>query len=268
MKHVTPPSVRETAFNCPHCYAFAHQSWYSIGAKIKDENQLPPIVKGSDVASMQNKLMRRELDGEGRATDAENLKWAGLMVTGNPFLWPEDALFCDFALCNVSLSECFNCKNVSFWIYDRLVYPRTGKTLPANPDLPEEIRADYDEASKILDESPRGAAALMRLAIQKLCEKLGQPGKNLNNDIAALVEDGLDPSLQKALDTVRVIGNNAVHPGVMDLDDDRATAENLFWLLNVIVERMISVPKHIDEGYKALPEEARKSIEERDAKES
>ena len=161
MKHVTPPSVRETAFNCPHCYAFAHQSWYSIGAKMKDESQLPPIVKGSDVASMQNNIMRRELDGEGRATDAENLKWAGLMVTGNPFLWPEDALFCDFALCNVSLSECFNCKNVSFWIYDRLVYPRTGKTLPANPDLPEEIRADYDEASKILDESPRGAAALM-----------------------------------------------------------------------------------------------------------
>ena len=268
MEHGTPPSVRETAFNCPHCYAFAQQSWYSIGATTKGENQLPPIVKGSDVSRMQNKIMMRELDGQGRATDAKSLEWAALMATRKPFLWPEDVPIFDFALYNVSLSHCFNCKNVSFWIYDRLVYPRTGKTLPANPDLPEEIRADYDEASKILAESPRGAAALMRLAIQKLCKKLGQPGKNLNNDIAALVEDGLDPSIQKALDTVRVIGNNAVHPGVMDLDDDRATAENLFWLLNVIVERMISVPKHIDEGYKALPEQARKSIEERDAKES
>ena len=39
-------------------------------------------------------------------------------------------------------------------------------------------------------------------------------------------------------------------------------------LLNLIVERMISVPKYIAEAYKALLEQARRSFEERDAKES
>lgn len=130
--------------------------------------------------------------------------------------------------------------------------------------MPDDIRRDHDEASTILDLSPRGSAALVRLAIQKLCKHLGQPGKNINDDIRALVADGLDSRIQKALDVVRVVGNNAVHPGQIDLRDDRATAESLFRLLNLIVERMISEPKHVDEIYAALPEEARKAIEKRD----
>ncbi|GHE85918.1 hypothetical protein GCM10016455_01520 [Aliiroseovarius zhejiangensis] len=132
--------------------------------------------------------------------------------------------------------------------------------------MPDEIRRDYDEASTILDLSARGAAALIRLGIQKLCKHLGQPGKNINDDIKALVAGGLDPRIQKALDVVRVVGNNAVHPGQIDLKDDRATAESLFRLLDLIVEKMISEPKHVEEVYAALPEDARKAIEKRNGK--
>ena len=88
------------------------------------------------------------------------------------------------------------------------------------------------ESRTILDLSPRGAAALLRLCIQKLCKQLGQPGKNINDDIAALVKAGLDPKIQKALDIVRVIGNECVHPGTMDLRDDREIAAKLFVLVN------------------------------------
>lgn len=63
---------------------------------------------------------------------------------------------------------------------------------------------------------------------------------------------------------MRVIGNNAVHPGSMDLRDDRATAESLFRLLNLIAEKMISDPKHVDEVYAMLPSGARAAIEARD----
>jgi len=63
-----------------------------------------------------------------------------------------------------------------------------------------------------------------------------------------------------------VIGNNAVHPGQIDLRDDRAIAESLFRLLNLVAEKMISEPKHVDEVYAALPEEALKAIGNRDAK--
>ncbi len=63
-----------------------------------------------------------------------------------------------------------------------------------------------------------------------------------------------------------MIGNNAVHPGQIDLRDDRAIAESLFRLLNLVAEKMISEPKHVDEVYAALPEEALKAIGNRDAK--
>ena len=52
---------------------------------------------------------------------------------------------------------------------------------------------------------------------------------------------------------------------MIDLRADRETAEKLFKLLNLIVERMISIPKHIDEVYGALPEKVRKTVEKRDA---
>jgi len=97
----------------------------------------------------------------------------------------------DFDLNNVSLSQCFNCNDVAIWIYDRLVWPQQGEAPLANPDLPDEVRMDYEEASTILDLSPRGAAALLRLGIQRLCRHLGEKGKKLDDDIASLVKKGL-----------------------------------------------------------------------------
>lgn len=70
--------------------------------------------------------------------------------------------------------------------------------------------------------------------------------------------------VQKALDAIRVIGNNAVHPGQIDLQNDRATAETIFGLVHLICEKMITEPKHVDELYAKLPEGARQAIEKRD----
>jgi len=138
-------------------------------------------------------------------------------------------------------------------MYEKLIVPPIQAGPPPNPDLPQDIRSDYDEARAILDLSPRGSAALLRLCIQKLCIHLGQPGKNLNDDIGTLVAAGLDQRIQKALDIVRVVGNEAVHPGKIDLKDGRDTANELFGLVNLIAETMISQPKHIDAMYENLP---------------
>jgi hypothetical protein len=58
-------------------------------------------------------------------------------------------------------------------------------------------------------------------------------------------KNGLDGRIQKALDVVRVIGNKAVHPGQIDLRDDKATASKFFALVNLIVEATITSPKHV-----------------------
>lgn len=129
--------------------------------------------------------------------------------------------------------------------------------------MPDEVLKDYEEAREIINLSPRGAAALLRLCIQKLCMHLGEKGINLNDDIKSLVSKGLAPEIQMALDIVRVVGNNAVHPGSMDLRDDQQTAVKLLEVVNLIVERMISYPKKINTLYNSLPEHSLKSIEDR-----
>lgn len=130
--------------------------------------------------------------------------------------------------------------------------------------MPEEVRKDYEEAQTIVMQSPRGACALLRLAVQKLCGELGESGRNINSDIANLVQKGLSVEVQQALDSLRVIGNNAVHPGEMDLTDDPETAAALFELLNFIVDDRISQPKKRAEIFAKLPTKAVAAIEKRD----
>ncbi|CAN7438134.1 DUF4145 domain-containing protein [Neorhizobium sp. LjRoot104] len=257
MKYVSP-SVKETAFNCPHCGALAKQFWSSLYAKHNTEKSPLPLLLEKDA---QNDFLEIG-DPEQRE---ETVRIFKLLAKRLPFMEPsEGTLYGDKEIYNCFVSRCFNCNDIAIWIGDSLVYPGTGEAPEPNADLPSEIGRDYREASSILHLSPRGAAALMRLAIQKLCKHLGQPGQNINADIKALVSAGLDVRVQKALDAVRVIGNSAVHPGSIDISDDRPTAESLFRLINLIADKMISEPKHVDEVYAMLPPGALKQIEERD----
>ena len=131
--------------------------------------------------------------------------------------------------------------------------------------MPDEVKLDYEEAANIITQSPRGAAALLRLALQKLIIHLGGKGSNLNDDIARLVAQGLPVRIQQALDVARVIGNNAVHPGQIDVDDVEISG-NLFALLNLITEYMMTLPEKVEELYKNLPDNAKVAINLRDNK--
>lgn len=164
----------------------------------------------------------------------------------------------------IQLSQCSHCQQYSIWFSDSLVYPDVSLAEPPNDDLSEEIKADYLEAASILQKSPRGAAALLRLAIQKLCVQLGEPGKNINDDIGSLVKKGLPAKVQESLDALRVIGNESVHPGELDIKDDIPTATALFKLVNFIAEKMITEPKQIDEIYNKIPESKKEAISKRD----
>jgi hypothetical protein len=132
--------------------------------------------------------------------------------------------------------------------------------------MPEGCEPEYDEARSIAAKSPRAAAAIMRLALQKLLLILGEKGSNINDDIGSLVQKGLPVEIQQALDFCRVIGNNAVHPGEIEINDTPEIALTLFEMLNLIVEDRIARPKKIQEAYNKLPEGARAAIEKRDEK--
>jgi hypothetical protein len=165
---------------------------------------------------------------------------------------------------NAAMSKCSSCEQISIWINKKMVYPLTGTVEFANPDLPADILIDYNEAKEIVNISPRGAAAILRLSIQKMCVHLGEKGKNLNDDVANLVKKGLPIQLQQALDSVRVIGNHAVHPGVIDLNDKPETAIALFSFVNIICDYFITQPKKIAEVFGNLPEKDKDNITKRD----
>lgn len=256
LKYV-PPSIDQLAFNCPHCGALAKQFWHSVHTEKLDSDRTPTIVDEVSLARLEN-------DTSLTRDEPEGLKeWAKRMAKGLPFLEP-NSKYRDYDLRNVAIASCFNCKELSLWLHNRLVWPNGGEAPLPNADLSDEIRRDYEEASSILNLSPRGAAALLRLVVQKLCVELGEHGRNLDSDIASLVSKGLDPRVQMALDVVRVVGNNAVHPGQIDLRDDRATAEKLFGLVNLIAEIMITQPKHLKAMFESLPDGAKVAIERRD----
>jgi hypothetical protein len=163
------------------------------------------------------------------------------------------------------ISKCESCNTPSIWWLTSIIYPRHSVIEIPNADLPLDIQDDYNEARNIANFSPRGAAALLRLSIQKLCKHLGQPGKNINEDIKALVTLGLPPLVQQALDSVRVIGNDAVHPGTIDLKDDKETVGKLFRLVNFITQKTITEPREINEIYQGLPADKLRGIDQRDA---
>ncbi len=161
------------------------------------------------------------------------------------------------------IANCSHCNKKSIWLRDNMLYPDRGTAPPPNPDMPKSVLKLYEEAASISSKSPRGAAALLRLAIQHLCKELNESGENINHDIGQLVNKGLPKTVQQSLDIVRVTGNNAVHPGQIDTDNEEVVG-NLFMLLNVIIEYMISLPLKIETLYKDLPDGAKEQIEKRD----
>lgn len=175
----------------------------------------------------------------------------------NRGLWPLQKLWA---------AQCSVCYHEVFFLDDALVWPIESQAPAPNTDMPASIASDFEEARQIYMTSPRGAAALLRLALQKLCGELGETG-DINTAIGNLVAKGrISEVLQQALDSLRVIGNEAVHPGTLDLKDDQETALGLFKLLNFIVEKTISDPKRIADIYGKLPPEKLKGIADRDKK--
>ncbi|MCB2193197.1 MAG: hypothetical protein KQI62_16615 [Deltaproteobacteria bacterium] len=83
-----------------------------------------------------------------------------------------------------------------------------------------------------------------------------------------MLKKGLPVETQQALDVVRMVGNNAVHPGEIGHDYSPEIAATLFDLINRVVERMISQPKRLSDFYTSLPAGALEAINKRDGETS
>jgi len=156
------------------------------------------------------------------------------------------------------------CNGETIWYKGKMIYPEESTAPHPSEDMPENVKEIYIEARGIHNKSPRATAALLRVAIEELVKLSGVKG-DLNKAIGKLVKRGMPPEIQRALDVVRVIGNDAVHPtNRMDLKDDKDTVTTLFNLVNLINNFVITQSRQIDELYSHLPKEKKKGIEKRD----
>jgi hypothetical protein len=239
---------RRVKFKCPHCEVVSQQRWIYT-------KKLGQIVI--------HEVNDCFLDYRGTVTEYQQSAVKSFLETLFAFIplrvphhMPE----------KVEIGTCLSCQLSTVWVDEVIVYPKRLFAPPANQDLDEEIRKLYSEAASILADSPRGATALLRLCLQMLLKQVGKSGKNINEDIKQLVAEGLSVKIQQALDLLRVVGNNAVHPGQIVLDDDSQVAVQLFGILNFIANELISKPKELNSLYaEIVPEETKKHISERDS---
>lgn len=155
---------------------------------------------------------------------------------------------------------------------EKLIYPDaiSGEAPEAGQDMPDNVKKTYNEAAKILPISPRSSAALARVAVQELVNGLEPKGKDLNEKIGIMVrERGLATEVEHLLDSVRVIGNNAVHPGQIDLsnaEEAKPIAIVILNEINQIVQTEITNKNSFKKVYDMIPESILKSIKDRDTK--
>ena len=135
---------------------------------------------------------------------------------------------------NYHVGRCRHCEDVTIWKKELMVYPQNGSAPPPNPDMPELIMNDYNEARCVVDRSPRSACMLLRLCVENICNEKVSSNGDLNEKIGQMHKMGLSGDIKNALDSVRVMGGQAAHPLEMDLTMAKSTATTLFRIVNYI----------------------------------
>lgn len=230
MKEYVKPEFKKDAFTCLHCGVFAKMEWINLCSNRYI--QVATNVIGDDTETIGNHIF--------------------------------------FA------SLCPNCDQETIWMFEKLknsqiIYPKQIPIPPAE-DMPEHIKKTYKEASLVLGDSPRASCALLRLALQELIKHLkenvgeysGLKIGNLKEEIEGVIEIGnfnkaQEEMLKKAMHSMRLVANKAVHPSELDLDDNSEIADILFVILNFIVEEVITKPAKMKEDLEKLSQVIKKS---------
>jgi len=243
------PELGSEKFQCPHCKVISQQVWFS-------KNLL---------SSITNNIIRQNYYDYRYGIKEYNQKAIESFIAQLDLKFGKK--FSNFFPSDLAIATCFACEDITVWIEKEMVYPKMMSVPPPNDDLDDDIKSLYYESASILNDSPKGSTALLRLALQKILKQIGKGKKKINDDIKDLVAEGLSTEMQQALDIVRVLGNNAVHPGQIDLEDNSEIALRLFEIINFIADQMITKPKELKKLYTdIIPDNTKDHINQRDGK--
>ena len=222
MPHFIAPTNMADSYTCPFCDTTSIQEWFVPHFMEKVESY--DEEKGQYAPSSKQNVFHPPLKG------SEYTEWA--------------------------FAQCAHCRRVTVWHSGHLVFPESVSGIVPNEDMPDDIKLLFIEADSIYAKSPRASAALLRLALQELLnEVLGDKAESSIFENTKLVQQQrrCSEELIKAMDIIRYEGNESVHPGEINLNDNADEATYLFVLLNMICYELFSAPKRLKESYALIP---------------
>jgi len=166
--------------------------------------------------------------------------WTTVLAAGD--LAPADQAFQVKRLvctsCNLSTLEIHN--SVGGKTIAIRAWPRVSTRPELPPEVPKDLRVDYNEAAIVLPFSAKASAALSRRCLQHLIRVYFKIGKrDLAGEIQELIDSNKLPSdLAESVGAIRSIGNFAAHPmkssstgEIVDVEPNEAE-----WNLDVLDE--------------------------------
>lgn len=153
---------------------------------------------------------------------------------------------------DIERSKCRNCNRHAYWAWEQLVAPAVPFGPPPNDDLQGPLLDVYQEARDVAGRSPRAAAALLRLLVERLVHELdgvGHEGERLQVKVDRLRDDGkIDAGTYEAMLAVKIAGDGALHTGQIDTEaeDQGEVVVVLFGIVNHIVTSTRSLHREVE----------------------
>ena len=126
------PSVKETAFSCPHCGAYTTQYWYDGYVKFISSESGKPIILDKESINIIEK-------DENLKEEVKNRFLEKFKKMQSKLLFVDEKV--DFervqSLKNLFLSKCYNCMKWAVWVNEDLIYPSKKFGSLPNQDLPQ-----------------------------------------------------------------------------------------------------------------------------------
>ena len=148
------------------------------------------------------------------------------------------------------------CRKVTVLATNRYLRHRVCDIIPKKvirqfPDyIPQQIRNDYEEATCILNDSPKAAATLYRRCLQGMVRDFWGIAKNKLADAIKELNGKVSVAQWNAIDGLRKIGNIGAHMEKdvnMIIDIDEGEAEKLGKLIELLMEKWY-IARHDEEA--------------------
>jgi hypothetical protein len=254
------------AFCCPYCSTHSAMTWYRLAVNSYfDNTDTAPVRISKNISKFDRAVAQGGLDPLGR--DFEMLEGALAKVDVKEYdnrQMPLNTSDVESVKCVTfdvqygSASRCANCQEIMIWAGGKMIFPRGSGAITPSENLSDQCSAIFSEAASVLDGSPRAACALLRLCLENFCEEEGYTKGRLVDKLDKMRESGLLEGVWEALEAVRVVGNDAVHPGSIRLGDKREFADILFELMNFVADSIISRREAAKRLHALLPETKRR----------